>query len=142
VGEDSLKRLLPLILLSGCVTAQPATSAVSVADVWAHHHEFDGKMIRVHGVVTKCYSLGCRLYQSENDRSKWLSIGTSETFDDAVQPFLGKEIIVEGRLRADCLHVFADTEEETHRPDGEVTVVICTDRASMIMQPELVGLAR
>ena len=137
-----MKRLLPALLLTGCVTAQSSSSALSVADVWAKHHELDGQAIRVQGVVTNCYNLGCELYQSANDKSKWLGIGTSDTFDDAVQPFLGRRIIVAGRLRADCLHVFADQDSQTHRADGEPNVVICTDRASMIMRPELVGVVR
>lgn len=137
-----MKQLLCLLLLTGCVTAQSGTSALTVSDVWAKHHELDGKMIRVQGVVTRCYRLGCQLYQSAGDQSKWLGIGTSDSFDEAVASYLGKRIIVEGRLRADCLHVMADPEEQTHRPDGEVNVIICTDRASMIMQPQLVGLVR
>jgi hypothetical protein len=137
-----LKRFLPFLLLTGCVTAQPETSALTVADVWARHHELDGKMIRVQGVVTRCYNLGCQLYPSANDQSKWLGIGSSDTFDDAVQPFIGKRIIVSGRLRADCLHASADPDNHLRAEDGQPNFVICTDRASMIMAPQLVGLVR
>jgi hypothetical protein len=99
-------------------------------------------MIRVHGVVTRCYPYGCQLYQSADDKSKWLGLGTSDNFDDSVQPFIGKPIIVSGLLRADCLHAYADPDKEIRREDGALTVVLCTDRASMIMDPQLVGLVR
>ena len=137
-----MRRLLPFVLLTGCVTAQPASSALTVADVWARHHALDGKVIRVRGVVAECYSLGCELYQSADDRSKWLGIGTSDTFDAAVQSYLGKQIVVKGLFRADCLHALADPANQTHRADGELTVVICTDRADMIINPQLVGVVR
>ena len=127
---------LSVLLLAGCTTMQPAKPALTVSEVWARHHELEGSVIRVRGVIPRCYSLGCELYESKEDKSKWLSIGTSDKFDDEVETYLGKPILVEGRLRGECLHAFADKDT-----DQTEEVIICTDRASMIMNPKLIGRA-
>ena len=127
-----------MLLLSGCMTADPALPVLTVGDVWARHHELDGAPIRVEGVVTRCYNLGCRLQETADQKGKWLSIGTSADFDEKVQQFLGKRIVVTGRLRADCLHVHADADQGERNQH----VIICTDRASMIIKPKFAGLAR
>src|SRR5687768_5077507 len=105
---------------------QPNT--LTIGEVWFRHHELDGKPIRVRGIVTRCQSLGCPLQESTDRNSKWLGIGSSKSFDRRMSKLLGKEVVVEGRLRADCLHIYADPPSMTTRPeDGEATVVICTD---------------
>jgi hypothetical protein len=136
MGADALMRLLPLLLL-GCAAAPLQGAALSVGDVWQKHHELEGRLVRVHGVITRCEPLGCMLRESR-DGSKWLGVGESENFDDHAARYLGKPIVVEGRLRSDCLHAYADPPEVT-QPHGEFQGVICTDRSGMLLNPRLIG---
>ena len=133
-----MKLTLALLLVAACVAAPTADRPLTVSEVWARHHELDGKLIRVEGVIEQCYRLGGPLKESLGPEAKHLNVGTSESFDVAVQQFVGKRIVVAGRLRTDCMHVSAD--EDRGERDG--SVIICTDRASMIMNPRIVGLAR
>jgi hypothetical protein len=114
---------------------------MTVGEVWQEHHRLEGQVVRVEGIITRCYDLSCPLKESVEDGAKWLGIGTSDTFDAEVQSYLGRRIVVEGRLRGECLHTYADPKEQTHRADGEFVGVICTDRSSMLLNPKLVGVA-
>ena len=135
MGGDALSRFLSLMLLAGCATPTSGSSALTVSEVWARHHELDGKVIRVRGFVSGCRILGCALQESLGEDTKWLGIGTSGKFDKAVAPLVGRQIVVKGRLDASCLHVYADPRFEQNRED----IIICTDRASMIDEPRLIG---
>ena len=136
-----MRRLLPLLVLASCATTASAEQPLTVSEVWLRHHELNGKMIRVQGVVMECKPLACPLQESADDKWKWLGIGTSKIFDKAVVPYLGKPIVVEGRLRADCLHIMADSKQNIPNEHGDVVDIVCTDRASMIVNPQLIGLA-
>ena len=81
------------------------------------------------------------LRESPQDGSKWLGIGASDQFDDEVQAYLHKPIVVEGKLRAECLHTYVD-EDDGLAHVGKGYTVICTDRSGMLLNPVLVGRAR
>jgi hypothetical protein len=133
-----LKRFLPLSLLVLVATA-PEREPLTVTDVWARYLELDGKLIRVKGVVTNCKPRGCMLEVQAGDTSKWLGIGASRRFDQQVQRFLGKPIIVEARLDTTCLRPLIESPRVV---DGQVEEVVCVDRVSMLREPVLIGRAR
>ena len=132
-----MKQLLLFFLLSGSASAEPVGDALTVADVWQRHHELDGRIVRVSGVVTRCYRYGCNLLASMSENAKWIGMGGTAEFDQTIQPLLGKQIVVEGRLDARCLHASAD-----EKYPANLDVVVCSDRASVLTDPKLVGVAR
>ena len=111
-------------------------SALSVGVVWARHQQLDGQIIRVSGIVYRCHRLDCQLAEAPGRRAKSLGIGSSPTFDRAIQPYLGHRIIVEARLKARCLHISADRPSDRHGDD----IVVCTDRADELADPKIVAV--
>ena len=109
---------------------------LSVGDVWARHHELDGQVLRIRGIVTNCQPLSCQLRESATAKARWLSLGSSTRFDAAVKNELGREIVVEGRLDSTCLHLFADP------PSNSREIVVCADRFPTIVSPKLIEPAQ
>jgi len=130
-----LKFLAPLFLLGVAATA-PQRQPLTVRQVVEHYAEFDGKIIRVEGVVYGCQMLGCSLLDVDHPRDYGFGLGTAPGFDEQIRLHLHKKVIVEGRLDATCLHT-----GETKLPNGQFGLIICTDRASALKDPKLIEIA-
>lgn len=128
---------IPMILAS-CATVVTGPRPLSISEVWARHHELDGKQIRVQGVIVRCERLGCPIQETADPHSKGLGIGTSAEFDEQALRNLGKTFVVEGKFDAECLHVRAD--EDVQKASEDELFVVCTDRASMIIDPRIVRI--
>ena len=121
----------PLALL--LIAASPASARTySVAEVMQHHEVLNGKRVQVRGWIAVCQKLGC-LLQVSPDRSEWISIGTSPSFDRAVRRYQPDaiEVVVEGIVHRECFDHSKDADRDLM--DGE----ICVDRADELAQPQL-----
>ncbi len=139
MGRDALIRGLGLVAL---VLAASGGSArlprLTVAEVWRQHGALDGQVIRVSGVVLKCERLSCSLRSDLGPDSRGLSLGSSDSFDRAIQSRLGQPVVIEARLNARCLHARADHKSVEHGSPG--IIVVCSDRANELVDPRLVPL--
>ena len=114
------------LVLAGCATMKQPADTLSVYEVAKRHAELDGKIIRVRGVVKYCQHLSCVLYSTDN-RDHFLSLGTSPSFDDAIDLHLGHEVVVEATLNDDCVQDF-DTG----------VIVMCSDRSDTLHNARIV----
>jgi len=137
MGRDTLIRGLCLLTLLLAASGSARLPGLIVPEVWKQHIKLDGQVIRVSGVVLRCQQLGCSLRENPSPSARTLGLGSSPEFDRAIQSRLGLPIVVEGRLKADCLHSRADRLTGNH---GRTDIVICTDRAAELVNPRLVSL--
>ncbi len=126
--------VMTVLLATGAAARLPG---LTVGDVWKQHGSLDGQVVRVSGVVNKCAGFSCALRENPSPTARTLSLGSSDTFDRAIQSRLGRPVVVEGTLDARCLHARADRHSGDHDPSK---VYICTDRAPELRNPRLVSL--
>ncbi|WP_300975228.1 hypothetical protein [Sphingomonas sp. LHG3406-1] len=125
-----------LALVAAELPAPAKPPAYSIREVWQYHQVLDGQVIRVRGIVTKCQDLGCSLREHGGMDARTLAIGTSADFDRRIQSRLGAVVTVEARFDPTCLHDRAD-KQFGHGGSGEI--LVCTDRASMLIDPRIVS---
>ena len=130
-----MSRLLALLIVA--CTPVPERAPLTVREVVEQYEQLDGKIVRVVGVVYGCQMLGCSLLDAGHPRDYSFGLGTAPGFDEQMRLHLRKRIIVEGRLDATCLHT-----GETKLPNGQIGVIICTDRASVLKDPKLIEVAQ
>ena len=126
------------LVASGCAHSQHDDTASNIEELFAKHVELDGKSVRATGYLTICKRTYCEIAARKNRKDRAnsrLSIGSSDWFDRRVRNLVGRKIIVEGVLNAECMHSAAD---KTY-PHGEVeNPVICLDRANQLKSPKLI----
>ena len=130
--------LIALTLLAQSVSsAHEMPKILGVREAVERHHELDGQTIRVSGYVPYCKLLDCAIHAKRNSHSKpYLRLGSSEAFDAQVQSWLGKRIVVEGRLEAKCIHLRADPPAPLSSDDE---LIVCFDRANELRDPKIVS---
>jgi hypothetical protein len=126
-------------LLAGSLALSAAAAAdapvLTVADVIARHEALNSQIVRVRGwLLYPCQPTGCGIRASKKKKSAGVSIGGSAEFDRAVaaEKALGREIVVEGRIKRDC---FDHSKDQPRDPSRDV---ICLDRASQLAEPRLI----
>lgn len=131
---------MPLLMLALiALVASPATMAqepnvMSVDEVLKHHDVLDGKLIRVRGWLTLCESLSCQISAKPSKKSPYLSIGSSNAFDENAARLVGTVVVVEAVLDTRCLR----SRIGANRAKEEM--VICLDRADELQNPQFIRL--
>ena len=121
--------------VAGCASVPPATARglqpIDVADVLKRHHELDGSVIRVRGVIPYCRTMACPI-RDLADAGKSFGLGTGAGFDSRARAALNRVVVVQGRFDASCLHSQLDG------PETLKNMVICLDRAEALIDPKFV----
>jgi hypothetical protein len=125
------------IAATGCASVPSADRGglqpIAVAQVLKRHHELDGLVIQVRGVIPYCKAMGCPL-RDIGDPTQSLGIGMSARFAGRARMTLGRPVVVQGRLDASCLHSRLDG------PETMKNMVICLDRAQALLDPKMIAV--
>jgi hypothetical protein len=128
------------IALGSCAAGGAKDGAVwSAGDIPRSAQELNGKKVVVRGWLPHCHRLSCPLFSSQADAEaaeksvagkSWISIGSTRSFNRAVWKKTPAEIVLVGRVNADCI------QPPPPRIEGEQQVIVlCADRT-----PDLVPI--
>lgn len=140
-----IRKLLAAVLLGGFVvgcagpTQSLAVTETSITAIYKNPKAFDGRLVRVRGVLDQCGRFSCGLCESPpgflpGDRAQCLR----PVFDDLLggahldSLYRFSEITIEGRYDFSC-DAFDQAAKELNRKDrnsGIQEIIVCTDRAS------------
>ena len=100
----------------------PAAAPLTIEQVRADPHYWDGKWVRLEGYIHRCSRLDCVLAERPGNGGMSLSFEAAPAFDAWIAPQLPAKVEVTARIEAGCL------------------LQICTDRAPDLQQVHVVTL--
>jgi hypothetical protein len=122
--------MIPALLLLAQITplpAEPPPVETTIAAIRANPKKFDGQVVRLHGYVNSCQTLGCAIEErpatAPGGAGERLSIATDKKFDATITPLLPTYVEFDARFDASCL-----------------TTAICSDRAPVLTIVTLRGV--